>query len=87
MHLAQLVAPVKREKKSLSDAWFGSVTCAVELAQHHYDCVLQIKTNSSLFPKASIETALENASGCCKIVLTASPQGIPLVAIGYRFST
>jgi hypothetical protein len=90
MRLAQLAAPVKEgEEKPLveGDAWFGSVTCAVELAQHHYGCVLQIKTNSSLFPKAYIETALENAPGCCKIVLTASPQGIPLVAIGYRYST
>lgn len=90
MRLAQLAAPVQEgEEKPLveGDAWFGSVTCAVELAQRHYDCVLQIKTNSSLFPKAYIETALENAPGGCKIVLTATHRGIPLVAIGYRYST
>jgi hypothetical protein len=90
MRLAQLAAPVQQgEGKSLveGDAWFGSVTCAVELALRHYNCVLQIKTNSSLFPKAYIETALENAPGGCKIALTASHRGIPLVAIGYRYST
>jgi hypothetical protein len=90
MCLAQLVALVREgEEKPLveGDAWFGSVTCAAELALHHYDCVLQIKTNSSLFPKAYIETPLENAPGGGKIVLTGSHKGIPLIAIGYRYST
>ncbi len=90
MHLAQLAAPVKEgEEKSLvvDDASFGSITCAVELAQCHYDCMLQIRTNSSLFPKAYMETALENAPGGCKIVLTASHRDIPLIAISYRYST
>ncbi len=75
LRLARLGAPVKEgEEKHLveGNAWYGSVICTVELAQHHYDHVLQIKTNSSLFPKTYIETALENALGGCKIVLTAS---------------
>jgi hypothetical protein len=90
MHLAQLAATVREgEEKPLveGDAWFGSVTCAVELALQNYDCVLQIKTNSSLFPKAYIEAALENAPGGCKVVLSGYHKGIPLIAIGYRYST
>jgi hypothetical protein len=84
------VAPVKEGAENPlveGDAWLGSITCAVELAQCHSDCVLQIKPNSSLFPKVYIETALENAPGGCKIVLTASHRGIPLIAIGYRYSS
>ncbi len=54
LHLAQLVALVREgEEKPLveGDAWFGSVTCAVELAQFYDDCVLNVKSISSLFPK------------------------------------
>jgi hypothetical protein len=65
--------------------WF--ITCAAELALQHYDCALQIKTNSSLFPKGYIEAPLENAPGGCKIVLSGSHKGIPLIAISYRYST
>jgi hypothetical protein len=90
MLLAQLAAPVREgEEKPLveGDNRFGSVTCAAERALQHYDCVLQIKTNNSLFPKAYIEAALEYAPGGCKIVLSHSHKGIPLIAIGYRYST
>jgi hypothetical protein len=68
-------------------AWFGSVTCVAELVLRHYHGVLQIKTNSSLFQKAYIETALENAPSGCKIVLSVSHKGIPFIAISHRYST
>jgi hypothetical protein len=58
MCLAQLAAPVREgEEKPLveGDAWFGSVTCAAELALQHYDCFLQIKTNSSLFQMLTLK--------------------------------
>jgi hypothetical protein len=49
--------------------------------------VLQIKTGHGLFPKKIIEDTLKDAPGGVWIVLQSTYQGIPLVAIGYRYST
>jgi hypothetical protein len=40
-----------------------------------------------LFPKNFIDKALNDAPGGVWIVLEATHQGVPLVAIGYRYST
>jgi hypothetical protein len=69
------------------DAWFGSVKAAVALAKKGYKAVLQIKTGHGLFPKKFIENALEDAPGGIWIVLEAIHDGVPLIAIGYRYST
>ncbi len=47
-----------------------------------------MKNNSGLFPKSFITDALENAPGGVHIVVKGTaPNGIDLVAIGYRYST
>jgi hypothetical protein len=47
-----------------------------------------VKNNSGLFPKSFIVDALENAPGGVHIVMKGTaPNGIDLVAIGYRYST
>jgi len=70
-----------------ADAWFGSVKAVAALAKKGYKAVLQVKTGHRLFPKKFIESALEDAPGGVWIVLEATHEGVPLIAIGYRYST
>ena len=70
-----------------ADAWFGSVKSAVALAKKGYKAVLQVKTGHGLFPKKIIESTLEGAPGGVWVVLESIHEGIPLIAIGYRYST
>jgi hypothetical protein len=70
------------------DAMFVSVQAAAALGANGHRAVLQVKNNSGLFPKSFIMDALENAPGGVHIVLKGTaPNGIDLVAIGYRYST
>ena len=70
------------------DAWFGSVKAAAALGQKGIRAVLQVKNNKALYPKEYIEKALENAPGGVHIVLKGNaPNGVELIAIGYRYST
>jgi hypothetical protein len=63
-------------------------TDAAALSAKGPRAVLQVKNNSGLFPKSFIMDALENAPGGVHIVLKGTaPNGIDLVAIGYRYST
>ena len=49
---------------------------------------MQVKTAHALFPKKIITDASENMPGGTHIVLTGvGPQGTPLMAIGYRYSS
>jgi hypothetical protein len=70
-----------------ADTWFGSIKAAVTLAKKGYNVVLQVKTGHGLFPKNFIESALEDATGGVWIVLEATHEGVPLIAIEYRYST
>jgi hypothetical protein len=70
-----------------ADAWFGSVKAAVALAKKGFKAVLQVKTGHGLYPKKFIEDTLKDAPGGVWIVLEAIHEGIPLLAIGYRYST
>jgi hypothetical protein len=70
-----------------ADAWFGSVKAAMEVGIRGHECVFQVKTNSALYPKAFIEDALADAPGGVHIVLEGkASNGVPLAAIGYRYS-
>ena len=70
------------------DAWFGSVKAAAEAGQRGRRAVLQVKTNKALFPKEFIGEALNNMPGGVWIVLKGThPNGVKLVALGYRYST
>lgn len=78
----------ERKHTVQGDAWFGSVRAAAALGAKGHRAVLQVKNNSGLFPKSFITDALENAPGGVHIVLKGTaPNGIELVAIGYRYST
>jgi hypothetical protein len=90
VRLAKLAHPVvEGEPKATveGDAWFGSVRCAAALAREGYKCVLQVKTNSGLYPKTFIEEALEDAPGVVWIVLKCHYLEVPLIAIGYRYNS
>ena len=69
------------------DAWFGSVRTAMEIGVRGNEAVLQVKTNSGLYPKKFIEDALTDAPGGVSIVLAGTaPNEQKLIAIGYRYS-
>ena len=70
------------------DAWFGSVRAAANMASTGYECVLQVKQNTGLYPKEFIEDALKDSPGGVHIVLKGRhPNGHNLIAIGYRYSS
>jgi hypothetical protein len=68
------------------DAWFGSVLNCVSLKLKGYDSVLQIKQNSSLYPKAFVDEMLGDAPGGVAVFLSGSLDGVNLIATGYRYS-
>jgi hypothetical protein len=68
------------------DAWFGSVRTASELGIRGHEGVFQVKQYKALFPKDFISMALEYAPGGVSIVLDGvAPNGVPLIALGYRY--
>ena len=70
------------------DVWVGSVRAAAALGVRGHRAVMQVKTNSGLFPKKFIADTLDGMPGGVKIVLKGTaPNEVPLVAIGYRYST
>ena len=69
------------------DAWFGSVKCAVALAQRGRAFFGQVKSNHGLFPKDYIEEALKEAPGGTHIVLKCTHQEVDLIALGHRYSS
>jgi hypothetical protein len=69
------------------DAWFGSVRSCATLKQHGYESVLQVKQNHALYPKSFILETLNDAPGGVFVCLSGTaPNGIPLIALGYRYS-
>ena len=58
-----------------------------EVGIRGHEGVFQVKTNSALYPKSFIKEALKEAPGGVHIVLKGSaPNGVPLVAVRYRYS-
>ncbi len=59
----------------------------MEGGEHGGQAVLQVKVNKSLYPKDFIDDALKDAPGGLSFVLTGiAPNGIRLIAIGYRYA-
>lgn len=57
---------------------------ASEIGNGGHEGVFQVKQNSDLYPKSSIEEALKDAPGSVHIVLKGTaPNGVSLLAIGY----
>jgi hypothetical protein len=51
------------------------------------ETVLQVKGNKGLYPKDFIEVNLKDALGGVSVVLTGiAPNGVWLIAVGYRYS-
>ena len=71
MRLAEMAQQAEHSNSDLimGDAWFGSVTAALELAKKGKEAFLQVKTNSGMFPKQFINDALEDAPGGVHLVL------------------
>lgn len=68
------------------DAWFGSVRTASEVGFRGHEGVFQVKQYAALYPKDFITKALETAPGGVSIVLEGTaPNGVPLIALGYRY--
>ena len=53
----------------MCNAWFGSVRSAAALGVRGHQAVMQVKTNSGLFPKKLIADTLDGMPGGVKIVL------------------
>jgi hypothetical protein len=87
LRLSELCLNPDTNSGIMGDAWFGSVKAAVALAKKGYRAILQVKTGHGLFPKSFIEETLKDAPGGVWIVLEATHDGVPLLAIGYRYST
>jgi hypothetical protein len=70
------------------DAWFGSVRVCAAVGEKGHKAFLQLKGNKGLYPKVCIEEQIASTPGGTSIVRKGThPNGAPLVAIGYRYST
>ena len=69
------------------DAWFGSVQCAISMAQRGRYFFGQVKSNHSLFPKDYIEEALKDVPGGSHIVLKCTHKEVELIALRYQYSS
>ena len=87
LRLSEMSIESNTDSGIMGDAWFGSVKAATALALKGYKAILQVKTGHGLYPKAFIEEALKDAPGGVWIVMESTHQGVPLVAIGYQYST
>jgi hypothetical protein len=87
LRLTELALDGNSECGIMGDAWFGSVKAAVALSKKGYKSILQVKTGHGLFPKKFIDDTLKDAPGGVWIVLESVHQQVPLLAIGYRYST
>lgn len=91
-------APAGYKRLFVGDSWFASVATAVAIAQpdtpsrdrnsvsngDHFVGI--VKTAHARFPKAYIEKALDGLPRGAKIVLEATVDGVPLVAVGWRYN-
>jgi hypothetical protein len=69
------------------DAWFGSVQTTMEIGARGGQTILQVKVKKGLYPKYFIDEALKDAHGGLSIVLAGiAPNGVRLIAVGYRYS-
>jgi hypothetical protein len=88
LHLIQ-ASDTKDDVKEFinGDAWFGSSWVCAALNEKGYNDLLQIKGNIGLNHKDFIKDAMTGMPGGTKIVLKRKhPNGVPLVAVGYRYS-
>ena len=75
------------EELIIGNSWFGSVKAAVAQSKAGFECIFQVKTNHSLFPKKRIEDLLQGAPGGVSVVLQSEVEGVILLAIGYKYNT
>ena len=61
---------------------------AAALADEGMECVLQVKTGHSLYPKKFIADAMDGMPGGVHMVMKGThPNGKRLISIGYRYSS
>jgi hypothetical protein len=89
LHLIEAADPEDGLKECIKgDAWFGSVRACAALGGKGHKAFLQIKGNKGLYPKTFIEEQMGATPGETSIVLKGTYLNrVPLIAIGYRYST
>ncbi|XRB20796.1 hypothetical protein RI054_25g106450 [Pseudoscourfieldia marina] len=70
----------------VADSWFGSVKACVALGKQGKHAIMMVKTAHARYPKDFMEEALEDAPGGTQCVCRTVIEGIPLIAIGYRYN-
>jgi hypothetical protein len=78
-----------RTELVMGDSWFGSVKSVIstkKLCQDPKECIFQVKTAHSLFPKAFIEDVLKSQPGGTSISLRGELDGVGMIAIGYKYN-
>ena len=74
------------------DSWFGSVLLCVAARSgvlsggKKVHVMANIKTNHKYYPQQHIEGLLSDSPAGSKVVLTATVEGVDLVALGYRYN-
>jgi hypothetical protein len=89
MRLIEATDPEDGLKECIKgDAWFGYIRACSALGGEVHKDFHQIKENKDLYPKAFIEEQMAANPGGTSIVLKGKhPNGVPFIAIGYRYST
>ena len=75
----------------IGDSWFGSVITSVGARTvlpggKKVHVIAAVKTNHKFYPKADIEELLSKSPAGSRIVLTATIEGVDLVALGYKYN-
>ena len=68
------------------DSWFASVKAAVKVSKLGRHFIGPVKTCHAGFPKSALEAIMAPLPGGSKIVMTTTFDGVPLLAIGYKYS-
>jgi hypothetical protein len=70
----------------LGDAWFSSIELAVlTRTEHDSNYIGVVKTNHSRYPKCYLEEVMRDWPGGSHINLSATVDGVELVATGYKY--
>jgi hypothetical protein len=89
LRLIELADPEDGLKECIKgDAWFGSIRACAALGGKGHKAFLQIKGNTCFYSKTFIEEQMAATPGGPSIVMKDThPNGVPLIVIGYRYST
>jgi hypothetical protein len=71
----------------LGDSWFASVdTCIAMYQRFHQRFIGVVKTAHSRYPKKFLEETMADWPAGSHLVLEATADGVPLLAVGYKYN-